>query len=95
MAEELGAAALQWHSGRQKAGGAAAGAVDSEAEPDFDIGSASSRLSTSSLQPELDRPHDGARGATNSRRREFCHFTATPFASMLKHLLKGEGDAAE
>ena len=32
-------------------------------------------------------------GAT-SRRRD-CHFTDTPFSSILKHVLKGEGGAAE
>ena len=34
-----------------------------------------------------------ARGV--SRRRESCHFTDTPSPSVLKHLLKGEGGAAE
>ena len=30
-----------------------------------------------------------------SRRREFCHFADIPSPSLLKHLLKGEGGAAE
>ena len=30
-----------------------------------------------------------------SRRREFCHFDDTPFSSVLKHLIKAEGGAAE
>ena len=34
-------------------------------------------------------------GGERSRRREFCHFADIPSPSMLKRLLKGEGDAAE
>ena len=40
-------------------------------------------------------PQRAANDDEPSRRREGCHFADTPFPSMLKHLLEGEGGAAE
>ena len=40
-------------------------------------------------------PQRAANDDEPSRRREGCHFADTPVPSMLKHLLEGEGGAAE
>ena len=47
------------------------------------------------LPPAVRPPGRLPAAGRGSRRREFCHSADTPSPSLLKHLLKGEGGAAE